>query len=781
MPETLPQFFERVTGKAILPYQARYASEPFTSTLLSVPTGLGKTDTVLIPWLYSVANPGIVRPPLRLVFTLPRCNLTEQVADIARDRIERAGLAREVEVLELMGGSSDNKRTAAPDRPTIIVGTQDILISRALNRGYARRPFRWPLDFALLNNDCLWIFDELQIMDDALATSTQLAAFREQFNTFGAVPCVWMSATVDPRWLRTVDFAACLSRLRTVRLDADDLATRVVQARLEAPKELSPAPQPCATPEGCAEFAIAQHRAGEMTLVIANTVSRARAIAQAMGKHGVAPLVLHSQFRQHERTQQYTALKQRPPEGRIIVSTQVIEAGIDISAHRMITDLAPWASLVQRFGRVNRYGELTGSDIWYVANASPAEHKDFTAPYTPDEIHAARNILSELKSASPADLPKVESAPLWNNVLRRADLLDLFDTSPDLSGNEIDVSRFVRSGDDRHCYVAWREWEGEAPPADMPRIEDRELCPAPIGELRDFIKRTSIFGWDFLERRWRPVPRDRCYPGIIAVAPASGGGYAPELGWMPSYRTAVASLEPENADDPEESFDSDAGSRVTYTQTLQDHTDMVIQETRTLLTALAALGLEAHAAALMAAAGKHDWGKAHPVMQETLHNSNDPEKWSPLLAKQERSKARFRHSQRFFRHELASALAMLEAGEAELAAYLAAAHHGRIRLTVRSMPGERYAGGTAVIRGIKDGQTLPAAEIGQGIAVPAVTLRLETAQVGSGPGGIPSWTERVVRLRDAIGPFRLAFLEMLLRIADERASEEAARRATCRK
>jgi len=36
--------------------------------------------------------------------------------------------------------------------------------------------------------------------------------------------------------------------------------------------------------------------------------------------------------------------------------------------------------------------------------------------------------------------------------------------------------------------------------------------------------------------------------------------------------------------------------------------------------------------------------------------------------------------------------------------------------------------------------------------------------------GLPSWTERVLALRDSVGPFRLAFLETLLRAADERAS-----------
>jgi CRISPR-associated endonuclease/helicase Cas3 len=48
-------------------------------------------------------------------------------------------------------------------------------------------------------------------------------------------------------------------------------------------------------------------------------------------------------------------------------------------------------------------------------------------------------------SAAPVDLREVPYPFLPKNVLRRRDLLDLFDTTPDLSGYDLDVSRFIRS------------------------------------------------------------------------------------------------------------------------------------------------------------------------------------------------------------------------------------------------------------------------------------------------------------------------------------------------
>ena len=44
-----------------------------------------------------------------------------------------------------------------PEKPAILVGTQDMLISRALNRGYGMSRYRWPMHFGLLNTDCLWV------------------------------------------------------------------------------------------------------------------------------------------------------------------------------------------------------------------------------------------------------------------------------------------------------------------------------------------------------------------------------------------------------------------------------------------------------------------------------------------------------------------------------------------------------------------------------------------------------------------------------------------------
>ena len=105
-----------------------------------------------------------------------------------------------------MGGVDADEWYLHPEQPAILIGTQDMLLSRALNRGYAASRFHWPIDFGLLNNDCLWVFDEPQLMASGVSTSAQLAGLRQALGTFGQCPSVWMSATLEPGWLDTIDF-----------------------------------------------------------------------------------------------------------------------------------------------------------------------------------------------------------------------------------------------------------------------------------------------------------------------------------------------------------------------------------------------------------------------------------------------------------------------------------------------------------------------------------------------------------------------------------------------
>jgi len=366
----LDLFFEKATGFRPYPYQRTLAAEPIQSRLIHVPTGAGKTAAAILAWMWRrQVDPD--NTPRRLVYCLPMRVLVEQTRDKAK---EWAGkVAPDVSVYTLMGGAVDEGWELYPEKPAILVGTQDMLLSRALNRGYAMSRYRWPVHFGLLNNDCLWVCDEVQLMGSGLATTAQLEAFRGDFGSFGPVATWWMSATLDPAGLRTVDLGRHVDRLPELGPTEADLADERLSKRLHAVKNLERAPDTCRSPSGLAEFVSRNHRAGAQTLVIVNRVGRACEVFDALGARSQAGdlaadvLLLHSRFRPPERRAWVDRL-QSPlgNNGRIVVATQVVEAGLDLSSALLITDLAPYPSLVQRFGRCNRGGELQRAAIYWV-------------------------------------------------------------------------------------------------------------------------------------------------------------------------------------------------------------------------------------------------------------------------------------------------------------------------------------------------------------------------------------------------------------------------------
>jgi CRISPR-associated endonuclease/helicase Cas3 len=701
--------------------------------------------------------------------------------------IKRLGL--DIRVTTLMGGESDRPEDRPwdiyPEDDAILIGTQDMLISRALNRGYAMSRYRWPIPFGLLNNDCLWVVDEPQLLGAGLPSTAQLQAFRARFGTFNPTGTLWLSATLDKAWLKTVDVADADIE-SAVALGAPDLDHDRVKAIRGAPKRLAQASCSPKETASLAKLIRKEHRPGTRTLVIVNTVQRARdvfvelqtstqakpvrrgkRVVEATTGNGPALVLLHSQFRPADRrAREQDALADPPPEGTIVVSTQVVEAGVDLTSATLFTELAPWASLVQRFGRCNRRGEhpKVGDARIFWLDSRPKTEKD-GLPYDLAGLDTGRKALQKLgENASPAAITAAAIAlgaqPL-THVVRARDVQDLFDTTPDLSGADVDVSRFIREADDRDVHVFWRDFEGD--PADLPDPEASELCPAPIGSVRDRIGKKPAWRWDLVDERWVRVRADEVYPGIEVLLRASDGGYEPQTGWRPDAAELVPVTAPRERD-PDRSEGDDPLSRQREFETLVHHSSDVAVRAEGIAQGVGLSGVTKDM--FVRAARYHDAGKAHAVFQRTMAGPGDGP-WA-------KSKLNRRHERRGFRHELVSALMALETGEPDLLAYLVASHHGKVRLKIRSNPSEKRPpdSRTLFAKGVWQGELVDAVDLGNGLRVPATTMNLEYMLMGDSPSGTESWTSRALRLRDApdLGPFRLAYLEALLRAADERAS-----------
>jgi CRISPR-associated endonuclease/helicase Cas3 len=228
----------------------------------------------------------------------------------------------------------------------------------------------------------------------------------------------------------------------------------------------------------------------------------------------------------------------------------------------------------------------------------------------------------------------------------------------------------------------------------------------------------------------------------------------------------------------EDAFGADSAS-VTQRAwvSLQRHSE----ETREQAGALAGVlrpRLPAGAAeAAVTAAYLHDAGKAYPTWQNALCDLAPAERVDEITAGRPWAKSGSDKPLRFagdlpFRHELASLLlvdgplrSLLDrAPEPALARYLILAHHGKLRLQVRE-PADATVGS---LLGLRHGETAPVPAV---FGLPPAELSIDLDQFSL--GGDRSWTRDALALRDRYGPFILAYLETLVRVADWRASAGA--------
>jgi CRISPR-associated endonuclease/helicase Cas3 len=156
----------------------------------------------------------------------------------------------------------------------------------------------------------------------------------------------------------------------------------------------------------------------------------------------------------------------------------------------------------------------------------------------------------------------------------------------------------------------------------------------------------------------------------------------------------------------------------------------------------------------------HDWGKAHKIWQSYARAKGE------LLAKSEG----YGHVSELkgYRHELASALAAAAQDAPFLAQYLIAAHHGKVRDSLVPIS-DTEPFNPKVLRGVELGTELPSINIADVETLPPIKL--------SFPGKVGSWEDKVKDLLREYGPFKLIYLEALIRNADVKASKYRAEEA----
>lgn len=357
---------------------------------LTLPTGAGKT-LIAARWALSQRQPddALRADAPTIIVALPMLAIVDQTESVWRHALTERGVAPlRGEALLASHSLSDRAYETEPDRDTadffldtwrseVVVTTFDQLLM-AMYSDRARHAMRY---HRLLN--AVIVLDEVQCIPPAL-----WEALSQGFNhltTLGSTRVLAMSAT-QPR---------CIDGAVEVLDDPRALYRRLdrykITLHLDAPTAFD------AFTAQVVATCTAACAAGERTLATVNTRATAQSLYLAVetelrARGLAAPVLLSGDLTPSHRLRVIDDV--RAKKVATVVSTQCVEAGVDIDMDHVLRDLCPFDALVQIAGRCNRnsrrstHGSVSLFDV-----VNPRGVHESTLIYDEVLLYATREVL----------------------------------------------------------------------------------------------------------------------------------------------------------------------------------------------------------------------------------------------------------------------------------------------------------------------------------------------------------------------------------------------------
>lgn len=384
---------QRLQGAVLRPFQEQVARTSHRVTVVRAGCGTGKTIAA-----YAWAEKHAVGR--RLFFCYPTTGTaTQGYLDYAEGTpIEaqlmhsRADIDREL----LFSGEGEQDEGISARLTALqtwwkklIVCTVDSVLGLMQNN---RRPlYAWPV---LVQS--AFVFDEVHAYDERL-----FGALLRFLEVFRGAPILLMSASFTPGQLAAI--YQVLERIGEPQIKP-----------ISGPQELEQLKR-YRLQRVCGDIEVAWPSVQEtlaengkvlwVTNTVASCIEIYRQAKHRFGHLNVPILIYHSRFRYRDRVrkhQQVTqAFKQAGPV--LVITTQVCEMSLDLSADLLVSAMAPAWSLIQRLGRLNRRMQSP------LERACPALFYDWpdSHPYTAAELQTGEQLLEVLSgqdAVSQADL-----------------------------------------------------------------------------------------------------------------------------------------------------------------------------------------------------------------------------------------------------------------------------------------------------------------------------------------------------------------------------------------
>lgn len=337
------------------------------SVLIIAPTGLGKTRSALKPFVVNDGSNPILGT--RLIYALPLRALASGVAN------ELTGLAPIYHPVVHHGDEPESEifseRAVITTVDQYFTAFAGAPLSWASHKGHAAAG-------AVLTSYS--VFDEVHLLSPKAGLQLLFAILRLR-QRWGLLSCV-MTATMPES---VANFLKEFCGLEIVKASARDInerdSWRKVNLQLLGKKPLGRGGSKSRKqaerssfewqekdPQGIAElvkekwegWSGAEVDGPRKIIVFVNTVDRAIQVYQRLHEFCPNTVLAHSRFIKEHRQQAEDRIqkffgKDAQDTEAILVTTQVAEAGLNISAPLVITELAPMDSLIQRAGRCQRF------------------------------------------------------------------------------------------------------------------------------------------------------------------------------------------------------------------------------------------------------------------------------------------------------------------------------------------------------------------------------------------------------------------------------------------
>jgi CRISPR-associated endonuclease/helicase Cas3 len=333
----LPSEVNRLRGQILAACRTKATLPPgFFS--LNVPTGGGKTLSSLAFALTHAVTHGL----RRVVYAIPFTSIIEQAADVFREALGDLG----EHVLEHHSNlepddparQSDRSRLAAENFDAPVVVTTNVQLFESL---FADRPSRCRKLHRLARS--VIVLDEAQALPSRLLAPT-LAALEELVRNYGAT--VVLCTATQPAVERREGFPIGLEGVRPIVDDPVVLHAAMRRTRVEPAGPLGP------------EELARRLRGERQALCVVNSRRHASDLFRALDDTDA--LHLSASMCAAHRSDVIRAIRDRIERGHPcrVVSTQVIEAGVDVDFPAVYRAAAGLDSIAQAAGRCNREGRL---------------------------------------------------------------------------------------------------------------------------------------------------------------------------------------------------------------------------------------------------------------------------------------------------------------------------------------------------------------------------------------------------------------------------------------